>query len=221
MLQKETLAFLKALSKNNHKPWFDENRKKYETAKADFVALIDRLILEISTFDPSVSHLAGKACIFRINRDVRFSKNKAPYKTNLAASICSQGRQANFPGYYFHCEPGKSFLAGGFYMPLPEDLKKIRQELDYNFDDWKTILKEKSFKTNFPGGVEGTQSLARPPKSYDENNPAITFLKMKGFIVSKAIDDAELIDKGLVKKTVQSFKAMKPMIDFLKQGLDN
>jgi uncharacterized protein (TIGR02453 family) len=136
MLQSSTLQFLQSLQKNNNKPWFDENRKKYESAKENFAEFVEALINGIAAFDPTIQNLTAKNCMFRINRDVRFSKDKSPYKTNMGASISKGGKKINLAGYYFHCEPGKSFAAGGFYMPMAPELAKIRQEIDYNFKEW-------------------------------------------------------------------------------------
>ena len=133
MLQPATLTFLKGLKKNNNKPWFDANRKKYEASKADFISFVDNTISAITKFDPAVSSLKAKDCIFRINRDIRFSKDKSPYKSNMGAYINPGGKKINTPGYYFHCEPGQSFAAGGLYIPEPGVLAKIRQEIDYSF----------------------------------------------------------------------------------------
>jgi uncharacterized protein (TIGR02453 family) len=220
MLQQSTLHFLKQLNKNNNKPWFDENRKIYEQAKSDFVLFISGLIRTISSFDASLENLEAKKCIFRINRDVRFSKDKSPYKTNFGASLSAGGKKISIAGYYFHCEPGKSFLAGGFYMPEPDQLAKIRQEIDYNYDKWKKIIQDRSFKKFFPDGIEGINILSRPPKGYDESNPAIEFLKMKCFIVSHPLTDKELTDKDLLKKSQQVYKAMWPLINFLNTAID-
>ena len=215
MPTKITLQFLKDLAKDNNKAWFDINRPRYELAKADIQSLVSELISSISAFDPPIGNLAVKECIFRINRDVRFSKNKSPYKTNMSSYYSNGGKKASVAGYYFHFEPGKSYAAGGFYSPAPEELSKIRQEIDYSFDDWKKILSQKKFKKFFPDGVDGIESLVRPPKGYDENNPAIHYLKMKHFIVSRPFTDEELLSKTLVKDLAETFSVMKTMIDFL------
>ena len=215
MLQNTTLQFLTNLQKNNNKPWFDANKKVYESAKADMVQLTQQIIDVVAVFDAPIGELQPKNCMFRINRDVRFSKNKEPYKTNMGASFNAGGKKINNAGYYFHCEPGQCFAAGGFYMPMPIELSKIRQEIDYNFNEWQAIITSKNFKKYFPNGVEGIGSLVRPPKGYDENNVAIQYLKMKGFIVSKPFTDAEIINKNVVKEIAKTFEAMKPMIDFL------
>ena len=220
MLQPSTIKFLKELKKNNNKPWFDEHRKQYEAAKADFYDMLNVIIKAISVFDSSVAHLSAKDCAFRINRDVRFSKDKSPYKSNMGAFISKGGKKINNAGYYIHIEPGQCFAAGGFYMPDAPQLAKIRQEIDYSFDDWKKIVNDKSFKKAFVKGVEGIEVLSRPPKGYEETNPAISYLKMKSFIVSRPLTDKEVQDKGAVKEIVKIFASIKPMIGFLNAAVD-
>ena len=220
MLQPATIKFLKDLQNNNNKPWFEDHRKIYEKAKADLQTMVGKLIPAIAVFDEPIGSLQVKDCTFRINRDVRFSKNKSPYKNNMAAYFSRGGKKASVAGYYFHCEPGKSYAAGGFYSPMPPELVKIRQEIDYNFDEWQKIITNKNFKKNFIEGVDGIESLQRPPKGYDENNPAIHYLKMKHFIVSKHLTDAELQNKTLVKEVAKLFETMKPMIDFLNRAVE-
>jgi len=220
MIQLSTIKFLNDLEKNNNRPWFELNRTLYEAAKADLQNMVADLIPAIAKFDERIGNLAVKDCTFRINRDVRFSKNKSPYKTNMAAYFSKGGKKASVAGYYFHCEPGKSYAAGGFYTPMPPELTKIRQEIDYSFDEWKKILHRKSFKKYFPEGVDGIESLVRPPKGYDENNPAINYLKMKHFIVSTPFSDNALKSKTLVKDITKVFETMKPMIDFLNKAVE-
>jgi len=219
MLQSSTIKFLKELKKNNNKTWFEANRKNYETAKADYMSLVDAIIAAIAKFDEPIGSLKAKDCMFRINRDVRFSKDKSPYKSNMGAFIKPGGKKVNAPGYYFHCEPGQSFAAGGLYMPGPLELSKVRQEIDYNFDEWGKIIINKPFKKYFTDGVDGIDVLSRPPKGYSEDNPAIAYLKMKSFIVSRPLNDADLAGKNLVKEIAKTFEAMKPMIDFLNHAI--
>jgi uncharacterized protein (TIGR02453 family) len=138
----------------------------------------------------------------------------------MGASIAKGGKKINAAGYYFHCEPGQSFAAGGFYMPDAPQLAKIRQEIDYGFDEWKKIVENKTFKKYFVTGVEGIETLSRPPKGYDANNPAIEYLKMKGFIVSRPFTDAELQNKNCIKEMIKTFEAIKPMIDFLNKAVE-
>ena len=137
MLQSSTLKFLKALKKNNNKPWFDAHRKEYEQAKGDFTFFIQSVIDKHSKSDPTINSISAKDCMFRINRDIRFSKDKSPYKTNMGAYINRGGKKSLFGGYYFHCEPGQSFVGGGLWMPMPPELNKVRQEIDYNYAAFK------------------------------------------------------------------------------------
>jgi uncharacterized protein (TIGR02453 family) len=215
MLQATTIKFLKDLNKNNNKPWFEDHRAQYEMAKSDFYTLVEKLIPAIAKFDAPIGQLAVKQCVFRINRDVRFSKNKAPYKSNMACYFNQAGKNGLGAGYYLHIEPGKSFAAGGIWMPLPGVLAGIRQEIDYNLTDWKKILEDKNFKKTFVEGLRSNDSLVRPPKGYDEKNTAIEFLKMKSFVVSKPFADANLQHKNFVLDVAKTFNSMKPLIDFL------
>jgi len=147
MVQASTIQFLKDLKKNNNKPWFDLNRKRYEEAKTDFANFVQQVIDAHSKKDKTISALKAKDCMFRINRDVRFSKDKSPYKTNFGASINKGGKKAfSTAGYYFHLEPGQCFVGGGIYQPMPDELKKVRQEIDYNFKDFTKIIQSKKFK---------------------------------------------------------------------------
>ncbi|MEP7237565.1 MAG: DUF2461 domain-containing protein [Ferruginibacter sp.] len=218
MLQATTLKFLKELKKNNNKIWFDEHRKEYDAAKSDFLLLVEQLIKGIAGFDKPIGNLEAKNCTFRINRDVRFSKNKDPYKSNIAAYFNKDGKKGIGSGYYLHIEPGKTFAAGGIWVPEPAVLAGIRQEIDYSFAEWKKIITDRSFVKIFTEGIKG-EALTRPPKGYDENNPAIEYLKMKSFIVSHTFTDAEVQSKIFVKDVTKVFNSMKPLVDFLNTAL--
>jgi uncharacterized protein (TIGR02453 family) len=214
MLQSSSLKFLKDLKKNNNKPWFGSHRNQFESTKADFLFMVGLVIKAISTFDKPIGRLEAKNCTFRINRDVRFSKNKAPYKNNMAAYFNKDGKKGLGSGYYLHIEPGKSFVAGGIWMPEPPVLAGIRQEIDYSFSEWKKIVENKTFKTIFPKGITG-DALTRPPKGYEETNPAIEYIKRKSFIVTRSFTDTDVQGKNFVNDVAKTFKAMKPLIDFL------
>ena len=219
MLQSTTLKFLNNLKKNNNKHWFDEHRTQYETARTDFFGMVEKLIPGIAKFDEPIGRLTVKETVFRINRDVRFSKNKSPYKNNMACYFNQAGKNGLGAGYYLHIEPGKTFAAGGIWVPEPAVLAGIRQEIDYNYTDWKKIIENKVFKKTFAAGITSSDTLVRPPKGYDENNPAIEFLKMKSFIVRKNFADADLQDKNFVTEVAKTFNTMKPLIDFLNTAL--
>ncbi|MBY0478177.1 MAG: DUF2461 domain-containing protein [Chitinophagaceae bacterium] len=221
MLQPSTLKFLKDLKKNNNKPWFDANRKAYEAAKTDFAGFIDTVIEAYGKKDPSIAQLKAKDCMFRINRDVRFSKDKSPYKTNFGASINKGGKKSMTAGYYFHLEPGESFTGGGLYMAMPDQLKNIRQEIDYSWKEFHKIISTKQFKTVYGDLYMGDDmKLVRPPKGYEADNPAIEYIKLKSWIGFSKLSNSDLISNTLLKKTVTSFEVLKPLLDFLNQGLE-
>ncbi len=219
MINSNTLKFLKDLNAHNNKAWFDEHRHQFEIVKSDFYLFVESLIAAVAKFDAPIGQLSVKACVFRINRDVRFSKNKTPYKTNLSCYLNNAGKKGLGAGYYLHIEPGKSMAAGGIWMPETGVLSGIRQEIDYNFTDWKKIIEHKHFRKTFTEGVKTNDRLVRPPKGYDEDNEAIAFLKMKSFIVSKPFTDSELQNNNFVKEVAKTFNCMKPMIDFLNTAV--
>ena len=222
MLQPATLRFLKDLKKNNNKPWFDINRNRYELAKKDFENFIQSVIDAFGKKDKTISLLKAKDCMFRINRDIRFSKDKSPYKSNFGASINKGGRKAmNSAGYYFHLEPGQGFAGGGLYQPMPDELKKLRQEIDYNFKDFKKIIGSGKFKSLY-GDLDKSPEflLSRVPKGFEPDNPAAEYLRLKSYIAMVSLKDEELTSKDLVKKTVAAFETLQPLIQFINRGLD-
>lgn len=220
MLQPSTLKFLKDLKKNNNREWFEKNRKSYEAAKADVVALTEAVIAQFGRKDESIAHLHAKDCMFRINRDVRFSKNKDPYKTNMGAYICSGGKKSPLAGYYIHIEPGACFMGGGSYMGEPDTLKKIRQEIDYNWDTFSRIVHGKKFKSLY-GELDRSEgmSLSREPKGYEKGNPAIEYIKLKSWVGTTVLDDADLTAKDLVKKITAAFETLQPLVIFLNRAI--
>lgn len=213
---KHTLLFLKKLKANNNRDWFEANRGSYEQAKAEFETFANALLDGVKKFDKGIDPaLTAKQCMFRINRDVRFSKDKSPYKTNMGAAMAPGGRKSTTAGYYLHIEPGKSFLAGGVYMPEPPQLQAIRQEIDYNGAPLVKLLKSANFKRYFKG-LDEDGKLARPPKGYDESHPLIDLLKNKHFIVSHALTDAQVTDAKAVSYIVSGMKTMHPFLEYLR-----
>ncbi len=215
MIEKSTLQFLTDLKRNNTKEWFDVHRKRYEAAKENVQNITGELIKALGVHDEDIALLLSKDCTFRINRDVRFSKNKTPYKTNISAIFSKGGKKADTAGFYVHIEPGGAFVAAGYWNPEAKKLACVRQEIDYNFAEWKKILGAKKFKETFAEGLSKEDMLQRPPKGYNAENPAIDFIKLKSFIVTKKMTDAELQDKSFIKNIVSIFTAVKPMLDFL------
>jgi|ERR1051325_3018766 uncharacterized protein (TIGR02453 family) len=217
MLHPETFQFLTALKKHNDRNWFEENRKKYEEAKKDVHQLVDTIIKRIPDFDKTLVGLEVKDCVFRINRDIRFSKDKSPYKTNMGAAFSKGGKNALVAGYYLHVEPDNSFAAGGFWMPPAPQLKAIRQEIAYNGPDFEKILKAASFKKYFKT-LEG-EKLKTTPKEYDKEHPYIAYLKYKSFVVSTPLKDAQLLNKKATDEIVSVFKSIQPLVAFLNTAV--
>ncbi|MEH3114070.1 DUF2461 domain-containing protein [Pedobacter terrae] len=219
MLKKETLNFIKDVAENNNREWFAANKDVYEAAKADVLALVGALIPELAKVDPLLSAEADpKKNLLRIYRDVRFSKNKDPYKNNFGIWFSAKSKGGNEPGYYLHIQPGKSFIAGGYWMPEAPHLKLIRQEIDYNIGDFKEIINEKDFKKNFKLGFDN--ALKNAPKGYDPADPNIEFLKLKSFEAIQKIDDEEFLKPNLVNKLISSFKTVQPLVAFLRNAID-
>lgn len=219
MLQSFTITFLESLTHNNNRPWFEANRSNYENAKEDFHQLVQALITGIGKFDENIALLEVKNCVFRQYRDVRFAKDKRPYKNNFGAYFNTGGKKINTAGYYLHVEPGKSFVAGGLYEPEAPMLAKVRQEIDYNLEDWRKILNEKGFKKNFPAGLNKENRLSRPPKGYEVDNPALEFLKHKSFTAATLLSDEQLTQASLKAILLSSFKSLKPMLAFLNDAI--
>ena len=222
MLEPQTLRFLSQLKKNNNKPWFDAHRAQYEAARIDFSNFIELVIDALQKSDTTITGLTARNCLFRINRDIRFSKDKRPYKENFGAFICRGGKKSIYAGYYFHAAPGKSFLGGGLWMPEPVNLRKVRQEIDYNWDEFRSILKNKTFRKVYKDIFRNEElSLSKIPKGYEKDNPAIEYLKLKSIIAETTLDDEQLTKSTLHKKTVAAFEALQPLLNFINRSLDS
>lgn len=218
MIKAETLEFLKGVSQHNDREWFAEHKAHYESARQNVLDLISQLLPEISKIDPLISaETDPKKCIMRIYRDVRFSKNKDPYKTNFGVWFSANGKGGNEPGYYLHLQPDNSFLAGGYWMPEASHLKLIRQEIDYNNADFLEIIHEESFASQFVLSEEN--KLKKAPKGYDPEDPHIELLKLKSFEVIKALSDQELFHKAIATQITASFKIIYPLVAFLRQAI--
>ena len=220
MIQKSTLDFLSKLAKNNNKEWFDNNRPAYEAAKADYKKFVEDLIVSTAKFDPAVKHLEAKNCIFRINRDIRFSANKAPYKNNFGAILSPGGKKSFTAGYYVQVQPGgQSFIAGGMWQPETPLLNAIRQEIDYNAAEFKKILNAKDFKKFF-GKLSDEDKLKTVPKGYDKSHPEIELLKHKSFITVHDLKDSDVTSKNFMKHCNEVMKATLPLNQFLRRACD-
>ncbi len=212
------LKFLQSLAKHNNREWFEKNKGTYLQAKENFEQLVGKYLEELIKFNPELAGLNPKKLPFRIYRDVRFSKDKRPYKVNMGAGFSPNGKLMQEPGYYLHLEPGASFLAGGFYMPEPAQLAKIRQEIDYNGDRLKKIMSDKTFRKWFKD-LSDFDKLKTVPKGYPKDHPYLDWLKHKTFIVSRSFTDTEVKSAGFLRQIVSASKAMKPFQNFLKEAI--
>lgn len=218
MITKNTLDFLKKLAKNNSRDWFQANKKAFDAAQDNMTAFAGYLIGEIGKFDHEVGNLDPKSCVFRIYRDVRFSKDKSPYKINLGAYIAPGGRKSMRPGYYFHLQPGASFIAGGKHIPDGGECLKIRNAIAENTPEFLKIVEKKSFRDAF-GGLRG-DSLKSAPKGFDAEHKAIEYLKLKEFMAfAELTNDKVLLDPAFPKHLVKTAKEMYPLVAFLRRAL--
>jgi uncharacterized protein (TIGR02453 family) len=216
----KTLKFLSKLKKNNDRDWFKANKSEYEAAREEFTEVVEKVIAGIAAFDPSVIGIAAEDCLFRIYRDVRFSKDKSPYKTAFGAYISPGGRQSMEPGYYIHAEPKASFLAGGMHMPQPAELLAVRNVIAADPKALQKIENGATFKKYF-GKIDAHGSLKTAPKGFDPEHPAIEYLRLKGYTVSFDLKkDADVKDPKFPANAVRIFKAMKPLIDFLRSATE-
>lgn len=214
-----TLDFLKDLANNNHKEWMDANKKRYLEAKENVIELVNDVINKTSAFDPSISALEPKKCLFRINRDIRFSKNKDPYKTNFGAFLVEGGKKSGNPGYYMHIQPGNNFFGGGIYQPSSETLQKVRQEIDYNGKELKSIINSTLFQSIYPE-PHATDSLKTAPKGYPKDHKHIELLQLKHYVFMRKATDKEVTTVGFADKVAKDFKVLYPFNQFLSKALD-
>lgn len=216
-IAKHTIDFLSGLKKNNTKEWFQENREEFDQARANFTEVVHQIAKEVAGFDPRIKKaLLDKKTvkIFRIYRDVRFSKNKTPYKVNFGGIISPGGMERGNPGYYVHVEPGNSFLAGGLHMPESKVLAKIRISIAKDDRELRKILADPAFKKTF-GGLDSYNILKTVPQGYAKDHKAADLLKFKSYLVLKKLPDKEILAKDFEKKAVQTFKTLKPLNDYL------
>lgn len=218
MISKDSLQFLDDIKKNNNRDWFLANKKRYEAYKKEYYGLVQDFLDILKAKDPALANIEVKNCVFRINRDIRFSKDKSPYKTHMAFWFSPGNKNWNQAGYYVHIEKGMSFVAGGFYNPEAEDLKKIRKEIAFFHEDLEAIMANKDFKAAF-GDLDRNNSLKTVPKGYEKEHTAIEFLKLKSFTASSKIEDKLLSDKDFVKKISEKIMLLKPMNEFLNRAL--
>lgn len=213
------IDFLKELEKNNNREWFQTNKAWYEEGKKEFEDFINSLIPAVAKFDDSIKFLTAKDCIWRIYRDVRFSKDKSPYKINFGAFMAKGGKKNHGPGYYFHISPSESFLSGGVWNPEPDITKKIRKEIFYNYDEFKGILDNKEFKKYFDG-IDEWDRQKLPPREFPKDFPGMDLLLNKSFTISNGLPEKKLYSDGLLDYILKVYKAMGPYNAFLGRAIE-
>ena len=214
-IEKSTLNFIKTLSKNNDRDWFNDNKDLYLMGHENMISFAESLLSKMNAHD-NIENVNGKKCLHRIYRDTRFSKDKTPYKSNWGGGLkrATSGLRGS---YYFHIQPGNSFLAGGFWGPNTEDLKRIRQEIEVNSDEFYALIESAQFKSEF-GELLG-ERLKTCPKGFDKEHPAIDLLRLKQFLVKKDFSDGEVLAENFSEKANQTFKEMRPFFDLMSSIL--
>ena len=207
--------FLVELSFNNDKPWFDKNRAEYQILRLEFIDFMQELISDISSFDASVKAVKAKETLFRINRDVRFSNNKNPYKTHFSAAIAGGGRHSSLPIYYVQLGAEESVVAGGIYYPESDQLATIRRFIALNPKKADALLKNKTLLKHFTG-LDSDAVLLRFPKGFSEGS---SLLKYKSFTVSRAFDAFGMESDVLRDELISSFQKLQPLHKFLRETL--
>jgi len=207
------LSFLEDLSTHNTKVWFDEHRPAYQTARDTFEQFVNLLIDNLSASD-QLQGLSAKDCVARLNRDIRFSKDKSPYKTNLGAMIAPGGRKATRLGYHISLAPqAQSLVAGGLYMPTPEHLARFREAIDTQAEGFKKLTRARAFVEAF-GAIAG-ERLKTAPQGYDRAHPEIELLQLKQVVVVHHFSDTGVLAPDFTGQVVAICRAMKPFLDYL------
>ena len=214
----KVLDFLTDLSVNNNREWYNANKKRYEESREKVLFLTEVLINEIRKFDPEIPVLDPKDCVFRIFRDVRFSNDKRPYKTNFGAFIAKGGRKSINAGYYFHIDPAGSFAGGGVYMPANEPLKAIREYIAENGEEFLDIIQDKNFRKIYPELMD--DKLKTAPKGFPKDHEFIDLLRYKSFVFSNQFNKSQVSANNYIELLVQSFKTLQPVNKFLNDALD-
>jgi uncharacterized protein (TIGR02453 family) len=209
------LTFLKKIKKNNDRTWFAEHKGDYEKAFGEMIVFADAVLAELKKHD-DIETPTGKRSLYRIYNDVRFSKDKSPYKLNLGAGF-RRATALRRGGYYLHIQPGSSFVAGGFWGPNTQDLNHIRQQIAADPDPLTNLVKSKPFKKTF-GEIRGEQ-VKTAPRGYAIDHPAIDLLRLKQFIVKIEFSDEEVLHPNFHKKVADSFHHMRPFLDYMSEIL--
>jgi uncharacterized protein (TIGR02453 family) len=219
MIKATTFDFLRELAINNDRNWFQAHKEEYNLARQNTLGFTSELLNKIITVDPLIpADLKAENCLMRIYRDIRFSKDKTPYKTNFGIGISVNGKNFDGPGYYIHLQPDQSFIAGGYWMPVTDHLKAIRQEIDYNGSEFHEIIDSKSFQTYF-GELSTEDSLKTSPKGYSTDHRDIEYLKLKSFIGIHYLKDEALNNPKTLNTVTNVVEKLYPLMVFLRNAI--
>ncbi|MDR2475033.1 MAG: DUF2461 domain-containing protein [Bacteroidales bacterium] len=212
---KNIITFLSELKQNNHKEWFDANRERYNAIKKDYYQFVDKLIVKIAKFDTSVTGLQAKDVVFRINRDIRFSHDKSPYKTNFGAYICPKGKKSGFGGYYLHIDPTQCMFAVGVHMTDPAYLNSIREDIIAKGEEFENVIESaKGFV------LDEEDKLKTVPKTFPKDNQYTKYLKLKNLCLVKFFDPKDVSSDNFLEKCVNEFKKTVPFNQFLNRAIE-
>lgn len=210
------LSFLRDLRKKNNRDWFERHKDRFLAAKDLFTHAVDDLLHRLAPADPTLQSLDPAQSVFRIYRDIRFSKDKTPYKTHLGAFLAAEGKSSNGPGYYFHIEPdGKSMLAAGLYQPSTADLVSLRERIAAHPAELRALLAHRSVRKHFPDGLNGDRSKVL--RGFKPDHPAYDLLIVKSYIAWRHLSDQEVLAKSLAKNAATAFAALAPFNDWLRR----
>jgi uncharacterized protein (TIGR02453 family) len=218
---KDTMTFLRQLAKNNNRDWFNENKPRYEDiVRTPALQFIEDMTSDLAFLSPHFLAQPKKVggSLMRIYRDIRFGKDKRPYKTNIGIQFRHEmGKDVHAPGFYVHIEPDECFLGVGIWRPDSTALGKIRQRIDEKSEEWLAVSNDKKFNKHFE--ITG-ESLKRPPRSYDKDHPLIEDLKRKDFIAIMPIDDTKVLSSTFIKTVINRFNATDEYMQFLCRALE-
>ncbi len=214
-INKDSIDFLKDLSENNNREWFNTHKDRYTEAHNNIIAFADSLIAEMNKHD-HIETASGRKSLFRIYKDVRFSKDKTPYNGHWSGAFKRATKKLR-GGYYFRIEPGNSRVVGGFFGPLPDDMKRIRQDIDANYEGWRNMLAGKTLTDTF-GKLRG-EKVGSAPRGYAKDHPAIDLLRHKQFIFRREFTDEEVCAPGFLYKVNEAFIKMRPFLNYMSEVL--
>ncbi|KAL4793997.1 hypothetical protein BDV19DRAFT_365766 [Aspergillus venezuelensis] len=228
-LHPNTLLFLKDLAKNNERQWLKAHDPDYRTSKKDWETFVEALTEKITEKDSTIPELPAKDLVFRIHRDIRFSKNPTPYKTHFSAAWSRTGKKGPYAAYYVHCQPGASFVGSGLWNPEADKLALLREDVDGNSQGLKAVLREEGMRREFFGGIPDDEekavkafvshnsesALKTKPKGYDHDNENIQLLRLRSYTIGKRVPDADLLGPDAQEKIAALIGIMEPFVTYL------